>query len=281
MSIQEPTCGNLANLALAQGHFNVVNAMVTMYGLESVRDDVTHSGCTLAHQAVACGNVENIRRVADMFGAEFMCRPNHDGITPGHSAIMFGRDDDAVLVLDALHSISAQTLMGREYDAGFTPMHFCAVYGRVRRLEKLHDLQYQLNDVSTCGLNLAHIACGRGKLEILQLLVNRGAGALLNVAEPVHNWYPIHYAARTGSSLCIKFITDLLGSDACHVKDREGYNIAHIATRNNHWAVLKWLVENGHTSLLHERSNIGTKPIEMLTDGSRNHEQIKDFIQSN
>ena len=107
------------------------------------------------------------------------------------------------------------------------------------------------------GLTPLHLACGRGHLEIANLLLDRGSTA---IDVKTYSWQtPLHLSCRNGHVEIATLLLDR-GSTAIDEKDNDGQTPLHLACRRGHVEIATLLLDRGSTAI-DEENGYGHTPL--------------------
>ncbi|WP_338405958.1 ankyrin repeat domain-containing protein [Wolbachia endosymbiont (group A) of Longitarsus flavicornis] len=132
-----------------------------------------------------------------------------------------------------------------------------------------------INDTDKQGYTPLHYAAWRGRLEIAELLVDKGAS--INAADAsTAGEKPIHVAAENNSKSIIEFLI----SKGVNVDeaDKNGWAPLHYAAKFDQLEVAKFLIEKGANINAADTSTIGEKPIHVAAEN--NSKNIIEFLIS-
>lgn len=168
--------------------------------------------------------------------------PQKDGDTYLH--LLCRADADPALVAEAVRDLGAD--IHRRNNAGMTPLAVALSAARAETVRLLLDhgaeIAYTLpaeNTLPARRFNATYIAAGRGRLDILDLVLDRGGdllvnkpGLLLHGGAP-HGLYPLHAAAMSGhrdvirrliqKGAFIDQLSDITQESALHLAAGAGY----------------------------------------------------------
>ena len=99
------------------------------------------------------------------------------------------------------------------------------------------------------GQTPLHLACGRGRLEIATLLLDRGSTA---IDEKTYSWQtPLHLSCRNGHVEIATLLLDR-GSTALDEEEYDGQRPLHLACRRGHVEIATLLLDRGSTAIEEE-----------------------------
>ncbi|KAK3314966.1 SPX domain-containing protein [Apodospora peruviana] len=184
-------------------------------------DDINERNCL--HQAAIYGNPF----VLDFGLSKGVSVERTDvyGRTPLHYASMHGR----LNMLDALLSASPQTINLIDHD-NYTPLIHAIVHGHLECVGRLLERSARLDPVSETGHVPLNLACERGSVAIVQLLLERGA----QIVADAEGLYPQHLVARSGQTPELLLLLKQYGADLDQIDKLYGWTpLVHAASEGN------------------------------------------------
>nr|XP_026693317.1 transient receptor potential cation channel subfamily A member 1 homolog isoform X2 [Ciona intestinalis] len=144
---------------------------------------------------------------------------------------------------------------------GWTALHYAASEGnsyvcrlilqQAKDTQLLHELQHMVDGMNNTPL---HVACEKGNLEAVELLLEYDVGGNLLSKENQKGNTPLILAASIGGLDIIKLL--LKGNVDVNHKNNEGKTALHFAARFNHTDVLQYLVSRGANPRAEDGSRI-------------------------
>ncbi|KAJ5356584.1 ankyrin [Penicillium concentricum] len=145
---------------------------------------------------------------------------------------MKGLDSEITSVVELLITKCDVNLKGFN---GLTPLHFAAISGHRTLVEFLEGADVKAKN-DNIGWTSLHCAAGSGDLELVRLLIRRGAA--VDVADNQVGWTPLHIGAMSGH----KDIVDvLLNGYNEPTEDNYGWTPRQFAELNGHAEVVELL----------------------------------------
>ncbi|KAK0634941.1 SPX domain-containing protein [Bombardia bombarda] len=195
-------------------------------------DDINERNCL--HQAAIYGN----SFVLD-FGLSrgvAVDRTDVYGRVPLHYASMHGRLD----MLDALLSAAPQTINLIDHD-NFTPLIHAIVHGHFECVGRLLEKSARIDPISETDHVPLNLACERGSLAIVELLLKHGA----RIMADAEGLYPQHLVARSGQTPELLLLLKNYGADLDQLDKLYAWTpLVHAASEGN-VPCLKALLEVG------------------------------------
>jgi serine/threonine-protein phosphatase 6 regulatory ankyrin repeat subunit B len=205
--------------------------------LESCRADVRaqdNEGCTPLHGAAFAGFVSIVVHLVEHLSADVMAR-SFDGSTPMHAAVA----NNCVDVITYLHG---KVDANATDDNGSTPVFTAVREGKWESLKCLVEVcGSNLHTVDKEGWTLLHLAASKGRLEMVQYLVQKGLSA--NVKDNL-GFTALYYSAFHNQAACAAFLQPHTSAD-----EFGGLTPVQIAAANGHVPVLEVLVTPANIDL--------------------------------
>ncbi|KAG5591612.1 hypothetical protein H5410_042126 [Solanum commersonii] len=229
---------------------------------------------TILHLAARLGHVELVREIVKLF-PEMVSAENRDQETPLHEACREGRVeivrilvendpsiayksnlwDKSVLYVACergrievvkylLHNNNMHMLLMLEVDMSTTSLHAAASSGHtevVKELVKVRpDFAWKKDELMN-GCSPLHIACSKGHLDITRELLKLDMD--LSGLQDNEGRTPLHWAVIKGR---VNIIAEILSVslESSEMTTKHGETILHLAVKNNHFEVLKFLMES-------------------------------------
>ncbi|KAJ3280086.1 palmitoyltransferase akr1, partial [Borealophlyctis nickersoniae] len=185
----------------------------------------------------------NIRINTDSRGVAKSSWFTHPSSTIIHKAVQYGREDMVELLLEdrELH------INGRDFQWGFTPLHYAALlgYDRIAKLLISRGARVDLEDIN--GLTALRQSAGKGHVKVAQVLIEHGAECFPTNEQ---NVTPLHVAAEGGHSEFVKLMLANLSEENRTMLDVGAATVVnrtalHLAAQNGHVNVAELLLEAG------------------------------------
>ncbi|KAH0642470.1 hypothetical protein KY290_034057 [Solanum tuberosum] len=229
---------------------------------------------TILHLAARLGHVELVREIVKLF-PEMVSAENRDQETPLHEACREGRVEIVRILLENDPSIAYKTnlwdksvlyvacergrievvkyllhnnnnmhmLLMLEVDMSTTSLHVAASSGHtevVKELVKVRpDFAWKKDELMN-GCSPLHIACSKGHLDITRELLKLDMD--LSGLQDNEGRTPLHWAVIKGR---VNIIAEILSVslESAEMITKHGETILHLAVKNNHFEVLRFLME--------------------------------------
>ncbi|XP_055820546.1 ankyrin repeat-containing protein At5g02620-like [Solanum dulcamara] len=237
-----------------------------------VNQTIEESLHTILHLAARFGHVELVREIVKLF-PEMVSAENRDLETPLHEACREGKLEIVRILLEndpwvayktnlwdksvlyvacergrievvkhLLHNVNM--LLMREVDMSTTSLHAAASSGHtevVKELVKVRPDFAWKKDVLMNGCSPLHIACSKGHLDITRELLKMDMD--LSSLQDNEGRTPLHSAVIKGR---VNIIAEILSVtlESAEMITKHGETILHLAVKNNHFEVLKFLMES-------------------------------------
>ena len=176
--------------------------------------------------------------------------------TPLETAIRYGRDAIAKMLIEALPSIDSS--IGRY----FTALHMAVDLGSVSIIKLLLEAGANLtvgNEKTNHGEQAIHIAAVSGNTEIIQLLLNAGADIM---ARDDKGRTPLHHVAQKARGRNGDVIPFLIAAGAERdARDRKGKTPFHLACKTNKRAVQSLLNAGADIEM---EDDVGRRPLHFV-----------------
>ncbi|XP_061574436.1 B-cell lymphoma 3 protein [Cololabis saira] len=162
---------------------------------------------------------------------------NFEGLSPLHLAVMQGHEDLAKMLLDAGADINAMDIK-----SGLSPLMHAVESNNADMVRFLIESQNacDVNGQTYSGNTALHIACGRGQVDIVRLLLKSGADSSL---KNYHNDTPVMVAKN-------KKIADVLRGRASKIRAQDQHSVSVLLHGST-------FMENGSSSPNH---SLGSSP---------------------
>ncbi|XP_015083957.1 ankyrin repeat-containing protein At5g02620-like [Solanum pennellii] len=231
---------------------------------------------TILHLAARLGHVELVREIVKLF-PEMVSAENRDEETPLHEACREGRVEIVRILLENDPWVAYKTnlwdksvlyvacergrievvkhflhnnnnnihlLLMLEVDMSTTSLHAAASSGHtevVKELIKVRpDFAWKKDELMN-GCSPLHIACSKGHLDITRELLKLDMD--LSGLQDNEGRTPLHWAVIKGR---VNIIAEILSVslESAEMTTKHGETILHLAVKNNHFEVLKFLMES-------------------------------------
>ncbi|KAH0648075.1 hypothetical protein KY285_033323 [Solanum tuberosum] len=241
-----------------------------------VKQSIEGSLNTILHLAARLGHVELVREIVKLF-PEMVSAENRDQETPLHEACREGRVEIVRILLENDPWIAYKTnlwdksvlyvacergrievvkyllhnnnnnihmLLMLEVDMSTTSLHAAASSGHtevVKELAKVRPDFAWKKDELVNGCSPLHIACSKGHLDITRELLKLDMD--LSGLQDNEGRTPLHWAVIKGR---VNIIAEILSVslESSEMTTKHGETILHLAVKNNHFEVLKFLMES-------------------------------------
>jgi ankyrin repeat protein len=235
--------GNILHVACANANLEMSRYIIQTYPylLHSVDND----GWNAAPEAAAGGNVQILQLLADN-GVDVKHR-NKNGWNILHSACKHANLEMSRYIIqtypDLLHSVDDE-----EWNAALE----AAAGGNVQILQLLADNGVDVKHKSNIGWNIVHVACVYANLEMSRYIIQTYPDLLHSVDN--NGWNAVLHAARGGNIQ----ILQLLAENRVDIKHKSnvGFNVLHVACRNNHLEMSRYIIQT-YPDLLYSVDSYG------------------------
>ncbi|KAI5100390.1 ankyrin repeat domain-containing protein 27 isoform X2, partial [Silurus meridionalis] len=151
-----------------------------------------------------------------------------------------------------LNDPSVVTSCSRD-DRGYTPLHVAAICGQALLVDLLVSKGAAVNATDYHGLTALHLSCQKGFQSVTLLLLHYKANT---DAQDNNGNTPLHLACMYGHEDCVKALVYYdLHTCQLNVQNDKGDTALHIAARWGYEGIMEVLLENGASTLLHNKSN--------------------------
>ncbi|XP_063407048.1 ankyrin-1-like [Mytilus trossulus] len=264
-TIKEKDGLSVLHIACFEGHLEVVKLLIDV-GMNL--NDTTTINFTPLYMACQNGHYETVKYLLDLNDKTLNSRVDttikqKDGWSVLHIACFQGHLEVVKLLIDVGMNLNDTTTINS------TPLLEACQNGHYETVKYLLDLNDKtLNSrVDTTikqkdGWSVLHIACFKGQLEVVKLLVDVG----MNLNDTTNAGYtPLYQACRKGRFDIVKYlILDLNGKTLksrvdTTIKNKDGWSALHIACFKGQLEVVKLLVDVGMN--LNDTTNAGYTPL--------------------
>lgn len=257
----------LPHYAAQHGDFSMVSHLVDTGNSVNTLDDV---GYTPLHYAVMNRDTEMIIHLA-VLGAEINAASRHQGQTPAHLSAAIG----SVECLKTLFRLGASLTLQDNTDEGNTPIHAAVKHRQIYATLWLLKKGVSLNStnrkdgtpifcaIEATDLDLVMILLGKGAefnatfagqsdITPLHMAVSHGC---LHTVRPLlmsdadmsllcssRHETAVHWAARGGNIDMLQLMCEFGSSLSVETGNEEGDRAIHLAVKEGHLPLVKWLV---------------------------------------
>lgn len=219
--------------SINEGHLTALQVLLET-GLVDIQseDDINERNCL--HQAAIYGNLFVLQYGLSKGVA--VDRTDVYGRTPLHYASVHGRID----MIDALLEAAPQTINLIDHD-NFTPLIHAIVHGNYECVKRLIEKSARLDPSSDTDHVPLNLACERGSMPIVELLLEHGA----RIWPDAEGLYPQHLVARSGQTPDLLLLLKSHGADLDQIDKLYGWTpLVHAASEGN-VPCLRILLANG------------------------------------
>uniref|UniRef100_A0A8C1RPZ8 Ankyrin repeat domain 27 (VPS9 domain) n=1 Tax=Cyprinus carpio TaxID=7962 RepID=A0A8C1RPZ8_CYPCA len=137
-------------------------------------------------------------------------------------------------------------------DRGYTPLHVAAICGQSLLIDVLVSKGAVVNATDYHALTPLHLSCQKGFQGVTLLLLHYKANT---DAQDNNGSTPLHLACMYGHEDCVKALLYFdLHSCRLNVQNDKGDTPLHIAARWGYEAIMEVLLENGASTLIHNKA---------------------------
>jgi ankyrin repeat protein len=191
---------------------------------------------------------------AGMFSSNSALDADHaDAATRLYSAI---RDGDAK-VMKRLCKVYGGTIVNAENNAGWTALHWACMYGKLEAVQILVERGYGTVDAENRdGDTPLHFACFHGRLPVVQYMVTM-TGAYIHAVNAKGNT-PLHLASKHGCTPVVRYLVEMCHADV-NARNINGETPLLAAARSkSEWLeTIQCLVEMADTDIHAVNATIG------------------------
>ncbi|XP_047675676.1 ankyrin repeat domain-containing protein 27 isoform X2 [Tachysurus fulvidraco] len=138
-------------------------------------------------------------------------------------------------------------------DRGYTPLHVAAICGQSLLTDLLMSKGAAVNATDYHGFTALHLSCQKGYQGVTLLLLHYQANT---DAQDNNGNTPLHLACMYGHEDCVKALVYYdLHTCRLNVQNDKGDTALHIAARWGYEGIMEVLLENGASTLLHNKAN--------------------------
>ena len=193
----------------------------------------TGNGLTALHAAAYMGLTEVIECLLE-HGAEINARDD-DGRTPLYSACNGNNEEAIRALIDKGADVNAVSAIG------MSPLHELAYHGSDALVNLLLDHGADVNARESHGYTALHKAAWEGHISTIELLLSRGADV---DARDVKDFTPLASAVMSGHTKAVAYLMTI-GANTLPMKNDRAWTLLHLASRDGHEDVIKFLLANG------------------------------------
>ena len=205
----------------------------------------SRSKYTLAHLAAYNGALKFLKHLIN----EYQCNVNATSSDTGSTSLHLACENGHLSVVLYLTSLPQCNVSATTFDRS-TALHktcmciFDECFPILKHLVENHQLD--LCAVNDDGMAPIHIACSKGQLDSVQYIIQHSP-SLLELPESRYGHTPFLISILYNQLKVIQYLI----SKNCNLSasDNEGYNSAHISTKNGRLNILKYLVDNNYCDL--------------------------------
>ncbi|MBT4962636.1 MAG: hypothetical protein HON32_00500 [Francisellaceae bacterium] len=161
--------------------------------------------------------------------------------------------------------------INKQSDDGSTPLYFACQHNKKDIAEYLLSIGGDYNVCQKGGWNLAHLACGNGKLAILKLIIKSlpddvARSELVN-KQSDNGTTPLHLACQYNKKDMAEYLLSI-GADY-KVCQKGGRNVAHLAGEQGNIEMLKLIIKNlpddaSRNELVNQHDQHGVTPLYLV-----------------
>ncbi|XP_062848873.1 ankyrin repeat domain-containing protein 27 [Trichomycterus rosablanca] len=138
-------------------------------------------------------------------------------------------------------------------DRGYTPLHVAALWGQSQLIDLLVSKGAAVNATDYHGFTALHLSCQKGFQGVTLLLLHYKANAH---AQDNNGNTPLHLSCMYGHEDCVKALVYYdLHKCRLNIQNDKGDTALHIAARWGYEGIMEVLLENGASTLLHNKAN--------------------------
>lgn len=227
-----------------------------------------NAGWSPIHEAALKGQFKVLQYLIEK-GGMINVRGYENNDTPLHDACSFGYFDCVKLLIENGADVYALNLDKKR------PIDLCEDKQCIKLLKsKMKEID-KLSHVDNTGKTALHRSCINGSLEQVEQLLN-GIGANINSIENIQYYTPLHYSIENGFLEITKLLIEK-GADL-YFTTKNGSTILHLACKNNHEHIVKYLLELACTrKIIHIQDKNGSTPYQ-VTNSIKIRQLITQYI---
>ncbi|XP_055999371.1 uncharacterized protein LOC125653813 isoform X2 [Ostrea edulis] len=239
-------------------------------------------GRTVLHHAVYGGSYDIVYDLLKFKEVDVCERENI-----GRTALHLAAQGDNVEIFNTVLQKAGNSLLQSKDKNELTPLCYAALAGKKTVIDSIVEKGFDIEKLTKYGESIAHLACIGGSLEILKMVSEKESkrGSLNTEHEEEEediikrknkmDWNPIQYAAKSGNTNILKFLTEnnvrLINStedlksafhsacenghlEACtyiaryrpeciHTTDKRGRHAGHFIAKCGNVKILKFLID--------------------------------------
>ena len=224
--------------AAENGHICILEWYSQEYSVD-ITSHCDNNKYTLAHLAAYNGKLHCLQHLINKYQCDVNATTTDTGSTVLHKACEGGHVP-VVLYLTSL----PQCKVAAKTSNGSTVLHITCQYSGSLPILKYLIKNYQLDlcAVNDTGMAPVHYACLKGRLNLVQYIIEHSSS--LELPESRHGHTPFLIAVQYNQLR----LTQYLISKKCNLSatDDEGYGAVHISVEKGHLNVLKYLIDNNY-----------------------------------
>ncbi|XP_067661926.1 ankyrin repeat domain-containing protein 50-like [Haliotis asinina] len=155
-----------------------------------------------------------------------------------------------------------------------TPVMLAALYGYKEVVELLVEKGANLSLVNDRGRNILHVACLKGRLEVLMYILSLSTVDINS--RDVRQKTPVMTAAESGQKEVVELLVER-GANLSLVCDR-GRNILHLACSRGHMEVVKYILSQNIVDI---NSRVGSKKTSAMIAGEYGYKDVVELLVDN
>ncbi|XP_051548331.1 ankyrin repeat domain-containing protein 27-like isoform X2 [Myxocyprinus asiaticus] len=251
-SIEDDLSYCLASFEAAVEHFRQADFTQSALGSPGIlsfrqkmdllsQNAATTIDCLFEH--IASGNEAEVKRLLSESESE------EDGRKMCHP--LCSCDTCDLHISGRLNDPSIVTPFSRD-DRGYTPLHVAAICGQSQLIDLLVSKGAVVNATDYYALTPLHLSCQKGYQGVTLLLLHYKANT---DAQDNNGNTPLHLACMYGHEDCVKGLVYFdLHSCRLNVQNDKGDTPLHIAARWGYEGIMEVLLENGASTLIHNKA---------------------------
>ncbi|MBT6207623.1 MAG: hypothetical protein HOI53_06315, partial [Francisellaceae bacterium] len=278
---------NIAHVICEQGNLEILKIIIESLPDDSSRSKFVNkqsdSGVTPLYLACKHGN-KDIAEYLLSIGADYnICTKG--GWNIAHVAC--GTDNLEILKL-IIEGFTDDTLrskfVNKQSDNGSTPLYLACSHGKIMT-EYLLSIGADYNICKKGGWNVAHVACEKGNLEILRLIIeslpdDSSRSKFVN-KQSDGGVTPLYLACKHGKKDIAEYLLSI-GTDY-NICTKGGWSIAHVACENDNLEILKLIIESvpdatSRSPFVNKQSGNGMTPLYLACQNGK--KDIAEYLLS-
>ena len=268
--LEPSVCGNgVIHLAVLNNQLSVLK-----YLKEHLNCDpsvINSKGETPIHSACQIGNIDIVRYLAEECSVDANSE-DKEGNTP----IILAAQEGHLAVVEYLITQGLDPLQKNSF--GVIPADAAVVAGHLSVVKYLKERGYcNFYSANKQGLMAIHLACTKGKIDIVKYLVEECKVDIESVVKlDIASLVALPFDAEEKATQEFELLLSLLGSDSNFVLDT-GVTPLLLAISNSHLTIIKYLIEQGCDPLCHDTK--GNTPMHYAAQDS--HLAIVKYLKEN